>query len=358
MGATSGKEESQHTTHADKMERELRSRAELGDSMDAGQGLMSCSMFRHLDEFSFIAVDKTGVERGNGNSCENGGGIHDDDKVEKIEAVLDVTALSDASSMHAASSSLPNESQQKHRRSKRILFCFLGIFLLAGTLVGIGVYAAAKMVANKNDEADNIFEAPEMQNQPALAPTGIPGNATPTGAPSWRVTGTPTDFASPDSALQPTSIPMKALTTNPTAGPTTVPTGSPTTGPTGNPTTDPTNSPTGSPSNSPTNSPTVAPATWMPTMRTATYIPGNLTRKEAGLLLSEGLRARIIARSGEPVEYHNGALSDINFHGRPDFGATFADSRPFNEGGWVCKPEVYLQFFTMVLLTFFPGLCQ
>lgn len=66
-----------------------------------------------------------------------------------------------------------------------------------------------------------------------------------------------------------------------------------------------------------------------------TFVPGNLTRLEVGLLLSEGLRARIIATSGKPVKYHDGNFSTIPFHGSPDFGATFPDTRPFNEGGWV-----------------------
>jgi hypothetical protein len=66
-----------------------------------------------------------------------------------------------------------------------------------------------------------------------------------------------------------------------------------------------------------------------------TYIPGNLTRQEVGLVLSEGLRARIIATSGTPVQYHDGTFSAIPFHGLPDFGATFRDTRPFNDGGWV-----------------------
>jgi len=66
-----------------------------------------------------------------------------------------------------------------------------------------------------------------------------------------------------------------------------------------------------------------------------TYSPGNLTHMEHGLLLSEGLRARIIAQSGLPVTYENGQNSSRVFHGRPDAGATFAEIRPFNEGGWV-----------------------
>ncbi len=93
---------------------------------------------------------------------------------------------------------------------------------------------------------------------------------------------------------------------------------------------------TTSTTSSPTLGPTLQPGhTAAPTSWDGTYVPGNLTRQELGLLLSEGLRARIIARSGELVEYSNGSFSDILFHGRPDFGATFVDTRPFNKGGWV-----------------------
>jgi hypothetical protein len=56
---------------------------------------------------------------------------------------------------------------------------------------------------------------------------------------------------------------------------------------------------------------------------------------EVGLLLSEGLRARVIASTGEPLEYHNGTTSKALFHGNPDHGATFPDERPHNIGGWV-----------------------
>lgn len=66
-----------------------------------------------------------------------------------------------------------------------------------------------------------------------------------------------------------------------------------------------------------------------------TYIPGNLTRMQNNLLLSEGLDARIIAQTGKPVEYVDGSSSDINFHVLPDAGATFPDTRWWNDGGWI-----------------------
>jgi hypothetical protein len=55
----------------------------------------------------------------------------------------------------------------------------------------------------------------------------------------------------------------------------------------------------------------------------STYNPGNLTVQENGLLLSEGLTSRIIAISGQPVKLVNGSNSTVNFHFKPDAGATY-----------------------------------
>ena len=56
---------------------------------------------------------------------------------------------------------------------------------------------------------------------------------------------------------------------------------------------------------------------------------------ELGLLLSEGLRAKIIGSTGNRVQYHDGTSSAAVFHGNPDYGTTFPDERPHNRGGWV-----------------------
>jgi len=66
------------------------------------------------------------------------------------------------------------------------------------------------------------------------------------------------------------------------------------------------------------------------------YVPGNLVVEENGLLLSQGLTARIIATSGERVEYAHGAgESDRDFHVSPDAAECFPDLRPGNAGGWI-----------------------
>jgi hypothetical protein len=68
-----------------------------------------------------------------------------------------------------------------------------------------------------------------------------------------------------------------------------------------------------------------------------TYEPGNLLVKENGLILSKGLTSRIIATSQQKVPYHDGSESKLEFHERPDFGATFQvpDDHTENQGGWV-----------------------
>jgi hypothetical protein len=62
-----------------------------------------------------------------------------------------------------------------------------------------------------------------------------------------------------------------------------------------------------------------------------TYRPGDLTVSMNGLLLSAGLTATIIAKSGKPVMYSNGKTSDKDFHEAPDFGGVF----PLENGGWI-----------------------
>jgi len=53
---------------------------------------------------------------------------------------------------------------------------------------------------------------------------------------------------------------------------------------------------------------------------------------ENGLVLSTGLRSKIIATSGEKVQFANGGLSDIDFHEHPDGAAIFPHEE---DGGWV-----------------------
>jgi hypothetical protein len=68
-----------------------------------------------------------------------------------------------------------------------------------------------------------------------------------------------------------------------------------------------------------------------------TYRPGLLTVEENGLLMSQGLKSRIIARSGSKVPFADGNESSAPFHFRPDHASTFAvpDNATDNKGGWV-----------------------
>ena len=84
-----------------------------------------------------------------------------------------------------------------------------------------------------------------------------------------------------------------------------------------------------------TAAPIIKPAIIVEAEATPTYIPGNLTRLQNNLLLSEGLQARVIAESGKFVQYDDGSASDTKFHTLPDGGATFPDDRWWNPGGWI-----------------------
>lgn len=108
------------------------------------------------------------------------------------------------------------------------------------------------------------------------------------------------------------------------------------------------NAPTGAPSSLPSNPPSVSsvpseapslpisdsPSTGpssSPT-KTASYVPGKLTNLQNGLILSEGLQSRVIARTDQRVRLASGALSAEEFHEEPDGSAVFADP---DTGGWI-----------------------
>jgi len=63
-----------------------------------------------------------------------------------------------------------------------------------------------------------------------------------------------------------------------------------------------------------------------------TYVPGEATIYENGLLLSTGLQSRIIATTGQPVSYGAGGQSSESFHKAPDGAAVFEDP---TTGGWI-----------------------
>lgn len=120
----------------------------------------------------------------------------------------------------------------------------------------------------------------------------------------------------------------------PSESPTTTPSisSAPTAAPSSTPSEPPSKSisPTGAPSTVSSSAPSSIPSS-SPT-RTVSYVPGKLTNAQNGLLLSEGLQSRIIARANEKVPLVDGDLSDEVFHGEPDGAAVFAHD---NDDGWI-----------------------
>jgi len=88
---------------------------------------------------------------------------------------------------------------------------------------------------------------------------------------------------------------------------------------------------TSPPTQSPTSTCAPTPAITPPPTGPATYIPGENTLFEADLNLSTGLRAEVIAWSGQKVVLSSGQVSAESFHGKPDGAAVFADECG---GGW------------------------
>lgn len=66
-------------------------------------------------------------------------------------------------------------------------------------------------------------------------------------------------------------------------------------------------------------------------------MPGDLTVRKLGVLLSTGLDTRIVAHTGQRVPYSDGTESPQPFHKEPDHGAAFPvpPASLTNPGGWV-----------------------
>ena len=183
-------------------------------------------------------------------------------------------------------------------------------------------------------------------------PTKVPTSSPPTRLPTTdEPTEKPTDRPTPS----PTNGPTKKITDKPTDSPTPNPTDKVTAEPTDSPTDSPTAKATPDSTDSPTPDPTeeaivttnnndnlvvedvtITVATPIDD-RDISYLPGDLTHMENGLLLSKGLTAKIIATAGQKVTYAStyGGASAKAFHSRPDAGACFVDTRASNKGGWV-----------------------
>ena len=218
----------------------------------------------------------------------------------------------------------------------------VGLLLISAVVV-ITLIVVAIAIDGNNGRQQEIsaasFSSTSTPTSPSPAPTTSQPSPSPTtGSPSYspstsKPSSTPTEYPT----LMPTAGPSELPTSTPSVEPTDYPSTQPTTGA---PSTEPSPAPTGNPSVEPTGRPTITPG---PTMIPETYQPGNLTTIQHGLFLSEGLEARIIAQTNQTVAYdvildvfgNIESSSPLEFHGRPDFGATFVDERPWNEGGWI-----------------------
>jgi Bacterial protein of unknown function (DUF839) len=147
------------------------------------------------------------------------------------------------------------------------------------------------------------------------------------------------EFSATSPSDNPTFNPSQPLSGYQTNSLTEATTGYPTWTPTGNPTGTPTTSPTSNPTLIPSSAPTVPSSAPTDELLPTDFIPGLLTVEEAGLLLSHGLTARLLARGGEPVPYDKVIGSETEsedvFHTWPDAGAVFDDPSPSNPGGWI-----------------------
>lgn len=226
---------------------------------------------------------------------------------------------------------------------KIALLALLLAILLFGAGVGVGLVIqqsrtdsqsmSVSSVTNDNSENMDVSSAPSTQ---APGDTAGPGSSTENPKPAVEAARTGSPSGTPS-------------TESPTAFPSDSPSMTPSQAQSDSPTVNRTADPSGASSLAPS---AALPATAAPDkddasqLVAATYIPGNLTRLQENLLLSEGLLVRLVAESGKPVAYFpdggnaNGrALIPVEstdpFHILPDGAATFPDTREWNLGGWI-----------------------
>jgi hypothetical protein len=204
-------------------------------------------------------------------------------------------------------------------------------------------------------------------SSPTLSPTPSPSNSPVTSEPTLSPsTGTPTSSPSDSPSNAPTNEPTTSPSSSPSKQPTPFPTSSPTPKPTvkqldmsswgqfdwdPDPTSSPSKSPTPSPTNEPTTppptpnpttppptpNPTTAPPTNQPTVSNPYFFGDEfVTVEELGIQMSKGLNVRLIARTGQKVQYANGDESNDPWHTRSD-AAGIVPLDPENplEGGYV-----------------------
>lgn len=184
--------------------------------------------------------------------------------------------------------------------------------------------------------SDNPTSKPT--NEPTLAPSKSP--IIMLDVSSWAGLSHGWDF-------EPSASPTKEPTSSPTAQPTKLPTSLPTSLPTLEPTPEPSTSPTIAPTEEPTSAPTDVPSSIpsdSPTQITDAPTLGNpffmgdsfVTNKDLGIEHSAGISVRLIARTGQKVQFANGEKSKRSWHSRSD-GAGIIPLNPENplEEGYV-----------------------
>lgn len=236
---------------------------------------------------------------------------------ERISNTITITSQAHGKSIYPPSPNDDAEDPPVKRRSWTLLAL---VILVVAFLVCVGISLVALCKPSSDVESSSSSSSDSKHDDPTsyFVDKKEPENSTNVGT---------------------EAAPTKVPTGQPSASPSQRPTGEPTAKPTADPTVDPSSGPSLDPTSDPTVSPTEISSNSL-TAPNATYIPGNLTRFQEGILLSEGLLVRKIATSDQPVELFN---SDGNyiyrsselFHIRPDGAATFPDTREWNLGGWI-----------------------
>lgn len=208
-----------------------------------------------------------------------------------------------------------------------VIFALLGM----GSILSASVLAFYKWGPTSNASANSITPGTPPVVDTSTEPPLPWKTLSPTNPPiTWVDVSTPLPTGATTRPPRPPSTEPPA---NEEARATPDPTLSATLSPTDRPTRQPTNPATSSPTKAPTDRPTAEPT--VPQVTAPGYMPGNLTTLKLGLLLSEGLDARILAIRDQNVPYDLGGWSPETFHAQPDGGATFPDQRSNNPGGWI-----------------------
>mmetsp|Transcript_32205 Transcript_32205/g.67725 ORF Transcript_32205/g.67725 Transcript_32205/m.67725 type:complete len:654 (+) Transcript_32205:76-2037(+) len=166
--------------------------------------------------------------------------------------------------------------------------------------------------------------------EPSKSPTDEP-TSSPSVSPSNKPTSEPTKQPTPEPSKSPiVQLDMSSWAAlswkfEPSASPSKGPTPAPSESPSKQPTPVPSASPSPAPSKKPTPEPTTAsptpnPVTDSPTVPVNPYFMGDefVTNEELGIEMSAGLSVRLIAKTGEKVQYADGTESNDRWHTKSD----------------------------------------